>query len=192
MPLPLGHIAAGLATHELTADRPVSSRWKLLATIVVLSNLPDLDVVIGLLLQWNGSAFHRGPTHSLLFALVMGFAASRASKAWDRLPQLGFWGCFSLILSHVAADALLSSSAVSFLWPLETHFSSGHTGWADVSGMVLKGDVQDAWISLGAAAVIMIHRAVRALGSGRLIRQGIKDDGKLHQDRSQRESTLRT
>jgi len=168
MPLPLGHIAIGLATHEFTTTRSAFSRWRLFAAIAVLTNLPDIDVIFGLLLQWNGSAFHRGPTHSLLFALVMGVLASRASHVWGRLPRLGFWTCFALILSHVAADALLSTSAVSFFWPLETNWSTGHSGWQDVVGMVLKGDVQDAWISLGAAAAIIIHRASRALIAGRL------------------------
>jgi hypothetical protein len=174
MPLPLGHIAIGLATHEVGTARSAFSRWKLFAAIVVLSNLPDVDVLIGLLFHWNGSAFHRGPTHSLLFALVFGFLASRAAAVWDRLPRLGFWTCFALILSHVAADALLSTSAVSFFWPLETNWSGGHTGWGDVVEMVLKGDAHDAWISIGAAAVIVIHRAARTLKTDRLIRSGSK------------------
>lgn len=170
MPLPIGHIAIGMATHELTTTRSAFSRWRLFAAIVVLTNLPDIDVVFGLLVQWNGSAFHRGPTHSLLFALLMGVLASRASSYWGWLPRLGFWTCFSLILSHVAADALLSTSAVSFFWPLETNWSTGHSGWQDVVGMVLRGDVQDALISLGAAAAIIVHRAARALIAGRLMR----------------------
>ena len=170
MPLPLGHIAIGLAAHEVGTTRSAFSRWKLFAAIVVLSNLPDIDVIIGLLFQWNGSAFHRGPTHSLLFALAFGFLASRAAAIWDRLPRLGFWICFSLILSHVVADALLSTSAVSFFWPLETNWSTGHSGWRDVISMVLKGDEQDAWIALSCAAVIMVQRAARSLKTNRLLR----------------------
>jgi hypothetical protein len=77
----------------------------------------------------------------------------------------------------VAADALLSTSAVSFFWPLETHWSTGHSGWQDIFGKILRGDDQDAWISLGAAAVIMIHRAVRTLNAGRLMRTGSKGAG---------------
>ena len=177
MPLPLGHIAIGLATHEVGTTRSAFSRWKLFAAIVVLSNLPDIDVIIGLLLHWNASAFHRGPTHSLLFALAFGFLASRAAAIWDRLPSLGFWTCFSLILSHVAADALLSPSAVSFLWPLETNWSTGHNGWGDVVGMVLRGDEQDAWIALSCAAVITLHRTARALNTGRLIRSSNRSAG---------------
>lgn len=177
MPLPLGHIAIGLATHEVGSTRSAFSRWKLFTAIVVLSNLPDIDVMIGLLFHWNGSAFLRGPTHSFLFALVIGFLASRASNIWTWLPRLGFWTCFSLILSHVAADALLSTSAVSFFWPLETNWSTGHSGWEDVVGMVLRGDKQDAWIALSSAAVIAILRAARTLKTDRLTRSGSKSAG---------------
>jgi len=73
-------------------------------------------------------------------------------------------------MSHVAADALLSPSAVSFLWPLETNWSTGHNGWRDVVGMVLRGDEQDAWVALSCAAVIMIRRATRTLKTDRLLR----------------------
>lgn len=170
MPLPLGHLAIGLATHELSSNRSAFSRWKLFAAILVLSNLPDIDVVFGLLLQWNGSAFHRGPTHSLLFAGAMGLLASCAAKFWSRLPQLGFWSCFALVLSHVAADALLSTSAVSFFWPLETNWSVGHSGWKDVFGMVLMGNAQDAWIILGAAVLVMSQRTARSLHAGLILR----------------------
>jgi membrane-bound metal-dependent hydrolase YbcI (DUF457 family) len=170
MPLPLGHIAIGLAVHEVGTTRSAFSRWKLFAAIVILSNLPDIDVIIGLLFHWNASAFHRGPTHSLLFALAFGFLTSRAAAIWDWIPRLGFWTCFSLILSHVAADALLSTSAVSFFWPLETNWSTGHNGWGDVVGMVLRGDEQDAWIALSCAAVIITQRAARTLKTDRLLR----------------------
>jgi len=177
MPLPLGHIAVGLAAHELSTTRSAFNRWKIFMAIFVLANLPDIDVIFGLLLQLNGSAFHRGPTHSLLFALAIGFLASRAAKSWDWLPRLGFWSCFSLILSHVAADALLSTSAVSFFWPLETNWSTGHSGWKDVFGMVLMGNAQDAWITLGAVAVIMAHRMARALSAGLILRLRRKSSG---------------
>jgi membrane-bound metal-dependent hydrolase YbcI (DUF457 family) len=170
MPLPLGHLAIGLAAHELSSDRSAFGRWTLFAAILGLSNLPDIDVVFGLLLQWNGSAFHRGPTHSLLFALVVGFMASKASERWTWLPRLGFWSSFVLILSHVAADALFSTSAVSFFWPFETNWSAGHSTWTDVFGMVLKGNAQDALIMFGAAAVIAAHRTARSVRAFRALR----------------------
>lgn len=170
MPLPLGHLAIGLATHELSSGQSAFSRWKLFAAILVLANLPDIDVILGLLIEWNGSAFHRGPTHSLLFALASGFLASRTSGIWTGFPRLGFPICFALILSHVAADALLSTSPVSWFWPLEANWSAGHSGWQDVFGTVLKGNAQDASIILAATAVIMAQRMARGLRVGLIVR----------------------
>jgi membrane-bound metal-dependent hydrolase YbcI (DUF457 family) len=159
-----------LATHELGSSQSAFARWKLFAAILVLANLPDIDVIFGLLIERNGSAFHRGPTHSLLFALACGLLASKVSKRWTWLPRLEFPSCFALILSHIAADALLSTSPVSWFWPLEANWSAGHSGWQDVFGMVLKGNVQDALIILGAAAVIMAQRMARFLSAGLILR----------------------
>lgn len=68
MPFPLGHAAGGLAIYELYAKNGFKVRpWKALVFIIVLTNLPDIDMLIGLILQANGNIFHRGPSHSLLF-----------------------------------------------------------------------------------------------------------------------------
>jgi hypothetical protein len=48
--VPLGHLAIGLAAHELCSDRSAFGRWKLFAAILALSNLPDIDVVFGLVM----------------------------------------------------------------------------------------------------------------------------------------------
>ncbi len=62
MPLLLGHAAIGLTTHDMCCKNNLAfSWWKVVVFVVVLANLPDIDVVIGLLLQGNGCVFHRGP-----------------------------------------------------------------------------------------------------------------------------------
>ncbi len=171
MPLPLGHTAIGLATYELNSEQSALSRLKIFAWIMILANLPDVDVLFGLLLRWNGSAFHRGPTHSLVFAVVMGLLASRTARLWPAIPAMSFWNCFWIILSHVAADALLTDTAVSFFWPLELNWSAGHSGWEDVARSVLLENAQDAWLILGAAAVIAVHRVARGRASDKLVRE---------------------
>jgi hypothetical protein len=162
MPLPLGHTAIGLATYELNSEKSALSRWKIFVFVMILANLPDVDVLFGLFLRWNGSAFHRGPTHSLLFAVALGLLASRAARLSTAIPAVNFWTCVCLILSHVAADALLTDTAVSFFWSFELNWSPGHSGWEDVFRSILLENTQDAWIILGAAAVIGIHRVVRS------------------------------
>jgi len=61
--------------------------------------------------------------------------------------------------------------------PLETNWSTGHSGWGDVVGMVLRGNEQDAWIALSSAAVITLQRAARTLKMDRLIRPVSKSSG---------------
>ena len=81
MPLPLGHAFIGAATYELCLDNnSIFRQWQVALFTMVLANLPDLDIFIGLVFRGNGNAFHRGPTHSLLFVLIMGYFASNLWK----------------------------------------------------------------------------------------------------------------
>lgn len=164
MPFPLGHTAIGLATHEVTDNGlPESRPWSVFAAIVFLANLPDLDMVAGLLLTGDGGAFHRGPTHSLLFALAAGFLASRAHRVWGRLPRLSFLTAFALVLSHVVADMLLTSAPVSLLWPLQVHFGVGAGNWGDVFHAALYGSLADVGILAAALLFIAVRRAGKRL-----------------------------
>jgi membrane-bound metal-dependent hydrolase YbcI (DUF457 family) len=162
MPLPLGHTAIGLAAYELDSDNnSATSRLKLIIFISVLANLPDLDVIIGLVVKWNGSAFHRGPTHSVIFALIMGFFASRAWKFSSQIPRMKFGMCFLIILSHILGDIFFTPSPVSFFWPFEVSWSSGYNGWSDVLSLVFVQEFQDIGVIVGSALLIMFARLIR-------------------------------
>ena len=99
MPLPLGHAAIGFAVNDFCSNESVPNRLTLALFIVILANLPDIDFLFGLLLQGNGNAYHRGPTHSLLFALLFGFVASNAWRLWSRIPRINFKNGFFLVFS---------------------------------------------------------------------------------------------
>ena len=158
MPLPIGHTAIGLATFELASSQSAFKRWKRFLFITVLANLPDIDVIIGLVLAWNGNAFHRGPTHSLLFALTAGFFMWQIGRNWLKISKISFQLCFLLTLSHVLADAIFTRSPISFFWPLEVNWSSGHAGWTEVLHTVLLESYQDGWILLGCAIAVVVNR----------------------------------
>jgi len=163
MPLPLGHAAIGLATYELGANNDSAlSRFKIFIFISILANLPDLDVIAGLLIKWNGNAFHRGPTHSLAFALMMGFVASRAWKFWPKIPRIKFGACVLIIFSHVLGDLLFTTAPVSVFWPFEVSWSLGYSGWSDVLTSILLNGFQDAGIIIGSAASIILVSSIRA------------------------------
>jgi membrane-bound metal-dependent hydrolase YbcI (DUF457 family) len=162
MPLPLGHTAAGLAIHDVYAKgRSPLGLWKTLVFVTVLTNLPDLDVLVGLIVHGNGNFFHRGPTHSLLFALIMAFLISNSWRCWSRIPKVNFLFCFLLILSHVVADAVLTAAPVSFWWPLELNLSTGYSGWREVIQSVLFGAFRDLGIIVVSGMIILINRLVR-------------------------------
>ena len=159
MPLPLGHAAIGLATNDLLTGSSLAN-WRTALYVSILANLPDVDVVAGLLLHGNGSAFHRGPTHSFLFAVLAGMAAANACRVWSRIPKLAFSTCFLLILSHVLTDLLLTGAPVSFSWPLEANWSQGSTGWLSTLTSVFFEFYKDAGLILTCLAVIIAKRFV--------------------------------
>ncbi len=165
MPLPVGHTTIGFTIYDLcSASESGFSRWKTLLGILILSNLPDIDVVLGIVFHGNGDVFHRGPTHSLIFAFIGGLLASRVWKLWFQLPKFSFRICFLVILSHVAADFVFTSSPISFFWPVTVNWSNGYSGLRDVVSLVLFGNYQDAQIIIGSALVIVLHRILLGFG----------------------------
>ncbi len=167
MPFPIGHTAIGLATHETARSSPARGpRLTSVIFITLLANLPDLDVLLGLIFQDNGAAFHRGPTHSLLFALLAGYAASWMWRLWHRIPRLGFGLCSLLIFSHVVADMFLTTSPVSLFWPLEIYWAPGHSSWGQVVDMVLFQSIQDAGIAVAAMLYVLTLRFIRGTVQG--------------------------
>jgi len=179
MPFPIGHTAIGLAAFETTQTSPTRrSRLASVIFITLLANLPDIDVLIGLIFQGNGAAFHRGPTHSLAFALLAGYAVSHMWRLWDRIHRLGFGPCSLLIFSHVAADMFLTTSPVSLLWPLEIHWSAGHSTWGQVLDMVLFQSYQDAGIAVAAIIYVLAMRFIRGGFKGRVLLPGFRKQAK--------------
>ena len=163
MPLPLGHTAIGLATYDtLQPSNGGPSRLGTFAFITLLANLPDLDVVLGLMLYGNGNFFHRGPTHSLVFALVAGYGASHLWRLWDGIPRIGFGICFGLVLSHVLADMVFTTAPVSLLWPLQVYWSTGFSGPGNVLHAVLFQNVQDAGLISSGACYVALLRLLRS------------------------------
>lgn len=162
MPSPLGHVTIGLATHSvLHRNESILAEWKTLIFAVFLANLPDIDVIVGLVIHGNGNVFHRGPTHSLLFALLISLVASNVWRRWSVVPRVSFLWCFLLVLSHILGDAVFTSTPVSLLWPLEVNWSAGYSGWTDVVRSVYWGAFRDVAIIFGFGLLLVINRLFR-------------------------------
>lgn len=132
MSYPLGHTAAGLLLYGISAPAGREG-WKVreLALATFLANLPDLDIVVGLCLG-NGNLFHRGPTHSLLFALLLSvllpccLSAGTYWRYWRRVAV-----CLAILLSHAALDGMIDHEHLAFFWPLQPSQHAGMRGFAD-------------------------------------------------------------
>jgi hypothetical protein len=162
MPLPLGHLAIGITTYDLTNKNvSVFRNWRLAIVVVVLANLPDIDVLFGLLWNGNGNVFHRGPTHSILFAVLLGAISANLWKVYPFLPRLTFFRSFLLIFSHLIADLFLTSSPISLFWPFEIYVSPGYCGWGEVLHSVFaQWALQDVGIIMICGMIVLCRRLV--------------------------------
>jgi len=162
MSLPLGHLALGVTTYDCCADGvSVFRHWRTMIFVGILANLPDIDMIFGLLLQGNGSAFHRGPTHSIAFVLLMSLIAANLWRILPQVPRIGFNVCFLIILSHLLGDFVLSGGPVSFFWPLVTQYSNGYRSLGDVVFAALQV-YQDFGVIMGCGAIVICRRLVGA------------------------------
>lgn len=119
MPLPLAHalIGGSLTAAAWPVKTPAGFRRGLVAG-AVLGVCPDFDY----LLNWVhvfGPGWHHGFTHSVVFALVVGIAASWVFgvRGWR-----GALVCTGAVLAHPLLDYLLTDSrGVALGWPVTDH-----------------------------------------------------------------------
>jgi len=149
MPMAIEHTLIGTAVCALALRQARTVfQWRSFLLVAICANLPDLDVLAGLILTGSASTFHRGVTHSLLFSAFSGLALSYGPRLWRRIPSLGFPACFLVILSHVGADALLTASPVSLFWPFEVHLSAIRSNWGDVLQALARDPLLDGTLLL--------------------------------------------
>lgn len=121
MPSPVGHTLAGLCgfilVRQYVAPR---QRLQLLFGSVFIANMPDLDILPGLLLG-DPRAFHRQGMHSLTAAAMTGVLVALLAKRWNlKKIQWGIWAA-EVYASHILLDMLLDDPSPPFgvqaLWP---------------------------------------------------------------------------
>jgi inner membrane protein len=118
----LGHIAVGVATARLITP-PGSSPQVLpgrMLAFSVLSMLPDLDFLIPAGGSQGGPFTHRGASHSLVAAMIVGIAVALAIRA-SKPQRTMKWGL--LVAAVVASHAILdlfgdTTLGVALLWPI--------------------------------------------------------------------------
>ncbi|MGF1482301.1 MAG: metal-dependent hydrolase [Cyanophyceae cyanobacterium] len=127
MPSPVGHTLAGLCGYLLTKTYAFKrlNRQQLLISSVLISNLPDLDMLPGLLLFGEPGRFHRQASHSLLVALPIGVLIAMVLKRFRIRGRWWIWAA-GLYSVHILLDMLvvdpLPPSGVQAFWPFTPEY----------------------------------------------------------------------
>lgn len=129
MPLPIAHALAGASLAAAIHTRPDSLRYRVaLVSGALLANAPDLDFL--LVFTLNSKAWHRGFTHSLVFAacVCLFFVLTLGTR---RLRDALAYGL--AYASHAILDFLTTKAGggVELFWP----FSADRLGlrWLGLS-----------------------------------------------------------
>lgn len=158
--------------------------WRLLLAGLLCSVLPDLDVVaFRFNIAYADILGHRGLSHSIVFALTLGFLAVPAAPLLKAGRSAAFLVCFSGAASHIILDAMTNGGlGVALFWPFsETRYFfpwrpiavsplSPRRFFSQGGLNVLRSEAVWIWLpSLAAAAFILLSRLtkrlVRALGA---------------------------
>lgn len=117
MPTILTHTAVPLALGLGLGKKTVSRR--LLAAGVVASMLPDMDVLaFRFNIAYADQFGHRGASHSLLFAAVVGLLALLGARWLDTTRGKAFLFMFAACASHGLLDTLTNGGkGVALWWP---------------------------------------------------------------------------
>ena len=171
MPTSVAHILGGYVALE--AGSPPQRRRGILFLffVVVVSNLPDLDFLPGLLLG-NEGLFHRGASHSIVAAIVVAgglglafgtrFGGFRTVAGWTLLA----YGSH-VLLDMVVPDPSGSGGGVVLLWPfLSTEVAAPIPGLALLDpirwfeGHELQGGFLRALFSFDGLRIFLVDAAL--------------------------------
>jgi inner membrane protein len=108
----LGHIAVGVAAARAHEGR---FHWKAAVALSTFSMVPDLDVIAFKFgIPYAAPFGHRGATHSIAFAVLMGVAAFAVTRSWKSTLVLGL-----TVLTHPLLDMLTDGGlGCALFWPV--------------------------------------------------------------------------
>ncbi len=130
MPSPIAHAVTGYALTQLPPTKSALALHKAFPWLTlwlplygtVVSVLPDFDFIPQLI---TGIRFHRGPSHSLLAALLVSLMLALIIYSIKRQIPYGKLFVFTLICygTHLAMDAVTTGGAgMMLLWPFSEQY----------------------------------------------------------------------
>ncbi len=133
MPFPVAHALLGASIVVAASSPPMRADRAGLARLTLgalLGILPDLDYIGVWFLNFGGT-WHRGFSHSLLVAIIVGALFALWETTGTRIRWAMVYG--AAMASHGLLDALLSvKSGVALLWPLTSQrFAAGLLEYPD-------------------------------------------------------------
>jgi inner membrane protein len=120
----IGHIAVGMAAARWADQRRDLRMGGLPAAIVgwtLLAMLPDADVIgLSVGVDYGAPWGHRGATHSLLFAIIVGLAVALVGRAWRKPPLRVGLLVILVVASHGLLDTLTDGGrGCALFWPFD-------------------------------------------------------------------------
>lgn len=117
MPTILTHAAVPLALGLGLGREAISSRLLIAGALAAM--LPDADVAAFKFgIAYADTFGHRGASHSLLFAALLGMAAILLRRSLRTRPWTAFWFVAFATVSHPLLDMLTDGGlGVALLWP---------------------------------------------------------------------------
>jgi membrane-bound metal-dependent hydrolase YbcI (DUF457 family) len=153
MPLPIAHglLGASIVAATLPDASPLRN-WKPLLFGASLSIFPDLDYFLGI-------SWHRGFTHSLIFAAIVSFVCFAATGFAQIRMAIGYAGA---VFSHALLDFATTKTmpGVELLWPFSTRrFGLGLVDYYHLTGIdpvyFLNRDVLMDLLKMGMTELII-------------------------------------
>ena len=120
----LGHVAVGVVAARWRASRPGAQPLGLsMLGLSALALLPDVDfIAFQLGIPYPHPFGHRGMTHSLLFAVLVGLLVAFGLRLRRRPVLLDALLAVLVVASHGVLDAMTTGGlGIEFFWPFDTH-----------------------------------------------------------------------
>ena len=116
MSFPVAHgLLGATVVAALTPDLSPKRDWGKLLLGAAVACLPDLDYFVLIKLFHLRQSWHRGPTHSITFALIVGALAALFVQGSYLRDAFTFWAAAA---SHGILDLFNRYDPVEILWPV--------------------------------------------------------------------------